>query len=141
LLRTAGVCAHPGTGKIRALFEPVWLGDATGRGAGIGRQTLGDGNVYHWFDMPSGETIVGSWDLRRNRRAYLDGVNSCGVSVFETGDPPAAMSAARWTRWAPRSLSSIGCRERRPIFAHSSLEAEQGMTHPFYMVVGRRKPS
>lgn len=47
--------------------------------------TLNDCYVYHWFDMPNGETLVGAWDLRQNWRAYLDGVDLGGKRVLETG--------------------------------------------------------
>jgi O-methyltransferase len=47
--------------------------------------TFADCYPYHWFDLPSGQIVVGSWDLRRNWRAYLGGVNFAGMRVFEPG--------------------------------------------------------
>ncbi len=54
--------------------------------------TLDDCYRYHWFDMPSGETIVGSWDLRANWRAYLGGVDFRGKRVLETGPASGFLS-------------------------------------------------
>jgi hypothetical protein len=47
--------------------------------------TLDECYPYHWFDMPNGETVVGSWDLRQNWRAYLGDVAVKGRRVFESG--------------------------------------------------------
>jgi hypothetical protein len=47
--------------------------------------TIADCHPYHWFDMPNGETVVGSWDLRKNWRAYLGDVDFAGMRVFEPG--------------------------------------------------------
>lgn len=54
--------------------------------------TLEDCYPYHWFDMPSGETIVGSWDLRQNWRAYLGGVDFRDMRVFEAGPASGYLS-------------------------------------------------
>jgi hypothetical protein len=47
--------------------------------------TLDECYPYHWFDMPNGETVVGSWDLRQNWRAYLGEIAVAGRRVFEPG--------------------------------------------------------
>lgn len=69
------------------MTSPTPLDDATQRrwAAAHERVTLEDCYIYHWFDMPDGETIVGSWDLRENWRDYLGGVDFGGKRVLETG--------------------------------------------------------
>ncbi len=47
--------------------------------------TLSDCYPYHWFDMPNGDKVVGSWDLRRNWQSYLGNYNFTGKRVFEPG--------------------------------------------------------
>jgi hypothetical protein len=46
---------------------------------------LEDCYVYHWFDMPDGRQIVGSWDLREKWREYLGEVDLKGLRVLELG--------------------------------------------------------
>jgi hypothetical protein len=46
---------------------------------------LEDCYLYHWFDMPDGTEIAGSWDLRDKWKEYLGGVNLEGLRVLEFG--------------------------------------------------------
>jgi hypothetical protein len=41
--------------------------------------------VYHWFNMPDGETIPGVWDLRHHWREYLGSRAFQGERVLEVG--------------------------------------------------------
>jgi hypothetical protein len=41
--------------------------------------------VYHWFDMPDGREIVGSWDLREKWKEYVGGVNTKDLRILEFG--------------------------------------------------------
>lgn len=47
---------------------------------------------YHWFDLPSGETIEGSWDLRKSWRDYLGHFDFKGKTVFEAGPASGFLS-------------------------------------------------
>jgi O-methyltransferase len=73
---------------------PTSIDDAVQRqwAAAHDQVTLADCYIYHWFDMPSGETLVGSWDLRENWRAYLGGVDFRGKRVLETGPASGYLS-------------------------------------------------
>jgi hypothetical protein len=47
--------------------------------------TLQDCYLYHWFDMPDGQEIIGNWDLRQNWSDYLGGIDLAGRRVLEFG--------------------------------------------------------
>lgn len=53
---------------------------------------LKDCYVYHWFDLPDGRTITGSWDLRENWRAYLGHIDFRGLRVIEVGPASGFLS-------------------------------------------------
>jgi hypothetical protein len=51
-----------------------------------------DCSFYHSFDLPSGETILGPWDLRGREAAYLGGVDMRGKRVLELGPASGALT-------------------------------------------------
>lgn len=44
-----------------------------------------DCDFYHTFELPNGEVIEGSWDLRGGESAYLGGLSLSGQRVLELG--------------------------------------------------------
>lgn len=53
---------------------------------------LDDCYVYHWFDLPDGTELVGSWDLRQHWRDYLGHFDFSGQRVLEPGPASGFLS-------------------------------------------------
>lgn len=54
--------------------------------------TIDDCNWYHTFDLPSGGSIDGAWDLRGRETSYLGGVDVAGKRVIEPGPASGYLS-------------------------------------------------
>jgi hypothetical protein len=53
---------------------------------------LDDCYLYHWFDLPDGTELVGSWDLRKGWADYLGGFDLKGLRVLELGPASGYLS-------------------------------------------------
>ena len=80
-------------------LEPAFQAGLAASRSGIG---LDDCDFYHSMSLPTGEEIVGPWDLRGGEHAYVGGVEVAGRRVLEFG--PASGYLTFWMEQAGASV-------------------------------------
>lgn len=92
---------EPSTGYLGQL-SPEVQADRLGTAAGLQMQ---DCEPYHTTDLPTGESLVGPWDLRGREAEYLGGVDFEGRRVLELG--PATGHLTFWMEQRGASVTSF----------------------------------